>query len=279
METNIILAGVGGQGILSISYVIDMTSLKQGLSFKQSEVHGMSQRGGSVISHLRVADHTIYSDLVPKGRGTIVLSVEPLESLRYVEFLSPEGAVVSGVDPYVNIADYPDVDRVLDGVGSLHHHTLVNTERLARQAGSGRAQNMVLLGAASPFLGLRDNLLEESIREAFARKGDKVQRVNVDAFRMGKAAGAAYRACRAAGIGGRETRALVGRLDGGALQEAAVPLWKELFASQRGAAVAAALVEKDGGRVAGTPDVPRAILAAPQDDAARLAQLLFIKAS
>jgi indolepyruvate ferredoxin oxidoreductase, beta subunit len=278
METNIILAGVGGQGILSISYVIDMASLKQGLSFKQSEVHGMSQRGGSVQSHLRVSDRTIYSDLVPKGRGTIVLSVEPLESLRYIEYLSPEGVVVSGVDPYINIENYPEVERVLDGVGALRNHTLVNADRLARQAGSGRAQNMVLLGAASPFLGIHDEHLEACIREAFAHKGEKVQRVNVDAFHMGKAGGAAYRACRAAGIGGRETRALTGRLDAGALQETAVPLWRQLFAGPVATPLCEALTAKDAGRVPGTPAVPTAILAQADPAPGRLKELLFATA-
>lgn len=192
METNIILAGVGGQGILSISYVIDMAALKQGLSFKQAEVHGMSQRGGAVQSHLRIADHPIYSDLVPKGRGTLILSVEPLESLRYLEYLAPGGMVVTNVTPYVNIPDYPKIETVLEAIGRLPHHIIVEAESLARKAGSARAQNMVLLGAASPYLGIREELLEASILEAFARKGEKVQQMNVDAFRAGKSAGQTY---------------------------------------------------------------------------------------
>jgi indolepyruvate ferredoxin oxidoreductase beta subunit len=275
METNIILAGVGGQGILSISYVIDMASVRQGLGFKQSEVHGMSQRGGSVQSHLRVADHPIHSDLVPKGRGTLILSVEPLESLRYVEYLSPEGVVVSGVDPHVNIGDYPEPARVLQSISVLQHHLLIPAARLARQAGSGRAENMVLLGAASPYLHLREALLEECIAEAFARKGEKVQRINLLAFRTGKAAGAAYRGCSEAGIRWPEAVALVGRLRGGELSAEAVPLWREILCGRLKETVREALSGKVAGKVAGGLEVPRALLAAGGLTATRLGGLLY----
>ncbi|MFH0901298.1 MAG: indolepyruvate oxidoreductase subunit beta [Pseudomonadota bacterium] len=209
MEANIILAGVGGQGILSISLVIDMAAVKQGLSFKQAEVHGMSQRGGAVQSHLRISGGTIYSDLVPKGRGTLVLAIEPLESLRYVEYLSPDGAVVSGVDPFVNIPNYPDVAGVLDAVASLPRSILVPAEKLARKAGNARAQNMVLLGAASPYIGLREEVLEDCIRIAFERKGQKIQDINVAAFRAGRDAGRAYLKHRTSGARLDETLALV----------------------------------------------------------------------
>lgn len=272
METNIILCGVGGQGILSISLVIDMTALRHGLAFKQSEVHGMSQRGGSVVSHLRVSDRPLWSDLVPRGRGTLILSVEPLESLRYVEFLGPEGAIVTGVEPHINIPVYPDAERLLDAIASMPHHVLVPAERLARAAGSARAANMVLLGAALPYLGLPAELVEASIAEAFARKGEKIQRVNLDAFRAGRAAGAAYGLCRAAGLAGRATRALCGRLAGGVLAAEAAPLWRELLAGERGESVVALLEGKEPGQVAGDPGLPRALLDA---EPGRLRELLF----
>lgn len=275
METNIILAGVGGQGIVSISFVIDMAAIWQGLKFKQAEVHGMSQRGGAVISHLRVSDSTIHSDLVPKGRGTLVLAIEPVESLRYVDFLSPSGAVVSSTDPYVNVPDYPEVDSVLDAIATLPNHTLVPADKLARQAGSGRAQNMVLLGAGSPFLGLQEDLLERGIREAFAAKGEKIQKTNVDAFRAGKAAGSAYRACLAAGISSRQTRALIARLVGGVLAPDAVAVWKDLFAQPAGAAVLAALTSDAAGKVNGSVDVARQIAASAPSAGDQLPSLLF----
>jgi len=276
METNIILAGVGGQGILSISYVIDMTAMQQGLSFKQAEVHGMSQRGGAVQSHLRISDKTIYSDLVPKGLGTVVISVEPLESLRYVDYLSPQGHLVTGIDPYINIPDYPHIEAVLDAVASLPNHTLVPAERLARAAGSARAQNMVLLGAASPFLGLSEELLEKSIIETFSRKGERIQRINVDAFRAGRAAGEAYRACIREGIESRFARALTGRLSGETLAEEAVPLWKDLFSGEMGGLAVEVLSAPGQDKISGNPEVPRAILKHSGVDAKdRLAELLF----
>jgi indolepyruvate ferredoxin oxidoreductase beta subunit len=275
METNIILCGVGGQGILSISFVIDMAALKQGLNFKQSEVHGMSQRGGAVISHLRVSDRPVWSDLVPMGRGTIVLSVEPLEALRYLEFLAPEGVVVTSVDPHVNIPDYPDRGSLLETLGALPRASLLPSERLARGAGSARAANMVLLGAASPYLGLRRDLLEEGIREAFARKGERVQRVNLDAFQTGLSAEQAYRACREAGIGVQQTLLLVGRLAGGALQPEAVPLWQQVFSGPLAAPLSSALEGSSPGKLEGSPTLPRALLSQPPSSPEALERLIF----
>jgi indolepyruvate ferredoxin oxidoreductase, beta subunit len=275
METNLILCGVGGQGILSISYVIDMAALKAGLNFKQAEVHGMSQRGGAVISHLRVSDRPIWSDLVPLGRGTIVLSIEPLEALRYLEFLAPDGVVVTSVDPYKNIPDYPDAEKILDALGRLAHAAPIHAERLARGAGSARAANMVLLGAASPYLGLSRELIEEGIREAFAHKGERVQKINTDAFAAGLAAGAAYRACRETGIGARQALQLVGRLSGGVLQADAVPLWKDLFAGPLGAPLLAALEGDSKGKLDGNAAVPRGLQGKPELTRESLQQLLF----
>jgi indolepyruvate ferredoxin oxidoreductase, beta subunit len=275
MQTNIILAGVGGQGIVSISYVIDMAATNQGLSFKQAEVHGMSQRGGAVMSHLRISDAPIHSDLVPKGRATLILSVEPLESLRYIDYLSPEGAVVCGVDPFVNIPDYPAIEQVLDTIATLPTHTLIASERLARQAGSARAQNIVLLGAASPYLGLNEPLLEQGILDAFAAKGEKIQKTNIDAFRAGKAAGEAYRACLSAGIASRHARVLVGRLTGGTLASDAVTPWSEVFRGPSAPAVAEALGSQAAGRVMGAADIPRAIQGAGPLAPDALSALLF----
>jgi indolepyruvate ferredoxin oxidoreductase, beta subunit len=275
METNIILCGVGGQGILSISYVIDMAALKQGLNFKQAEVHGMSQRGGAVMSHLRLSDRPLWSDLVPKGRGGIVLSVEPLEALRYLPYLSPDGVVVAGVEPYVNITDYPAEPSLLETLGGLGRVALIHAERLARGAGSARAANMVLLGAASPFLGLRRELLEEGIREAFAHKGERVQKVNLDAFQAGLSAGEAYRACREEGIAPRQTLELTGRLSGGVLEPGAVRVWGELFASPLGAPLLAALEAAGKAKIEGSEALPRALLDRKGLSAEALKELLF----
>ena len=275
METNIILAGVGGQGILSISFVIDMAALKKGLHFKQAEVHGMSQRGGAVSSHLRVADKPIHSDLVPRGKGTLVLAVEPLESLRYVEYLSPEGALVTGTDAFINIPDYGEVDRMLDAVAAVPSHTLIPADRLARQAGTAKAQNMVMLGAASPYLDLPEELLEDGIREAFARKGEKVQNINVAAFRAGKAAGLAYRTLLKAGVASKEARLLVGRLAGGVLEDEAVEPWKRVLTGPLAAPIDELLGSKTLGHIEGNAAVPKAVIDAGDAANDKLPELLF----
>jgi indolepyruvate ferredoxin oxidoreductase beta subunit len=188
MKQDIILAGVGGQGILSIAYVIDNAALKQGLRFKQAEVHGMAQRGGAVQSHLRISDRPIFSDLIPKGAADMILSVEPLESLRYIDYLLPGGIVVSSESPHVNIPDYPDLAAVLEQIRTLKNHVLVDSEALAKEAGLSKAQNMVMLGAASPFLELEEKNLVEYIRILFRRRGEKTVDINLKAFQMGKKA-------------------------------------------------------------------------------------------
>lgn len=188
MKQDIILAGVGGQGILSIAFVIDNAALKQGLSFKQAEVHGMAQRGGAVQSHLRISDLPVFSDLIPKGAADMILSVEPLESLRYFDYLSPEGIVVSSESPHVNIPDYPDLQGVLQRIKKHKNHILVDSEMLAKEAGFSKAQNMVMLGAASPFLALEGENLIEFIRILFQRHGEKTVDINLKAYQLGREA-------------------------------------------------------------------------------------------
>ncbi|MRR13530.1 indolepyruvate oxidoreductase, partial [bacterium] len=112
METNIVLCGVGGQGILSISIALDLAAVRLGWDIKQAEVHGMSQRGGEVVSHLRYADHPVRPEVIPRGKANLVLSVEPLEALRYVTYLSPECAVATSADPLRTLPPYPDPGAV-----------------------------------------------------------------------------------------------------------------------------------------------------------------------
>ncbi len=186
MKQDIILAGVGGQGILSIAHVIDNAALKEGLNFKQAEVHGMAQRGGAVQSHLRLSSEPIFSDLIPKGSADMILSVEPLESLRYFDYLDPEGIVVTSSSPFVNIPNYPEIDEVLSQVLSVPKNIIVDSAALAQEAGFSRAQNMVMLGAASPHLILKEENLKEFIRALFQARGDKVVDINLKAFDLGR---------------------------------------------------------------------------------------------
>ena len=192
MEQNIVLAGVGGQGILTIAKAISAAAAKRGWQIKQAEVHGMSQRGGAVHSHLRVADHELFSDLIAAGKADMILSAEPLESLRYAHLLSADGVVVASSGAFVNIGNYPPIESVLERIAELPRHVLVDAERLARAAGSGRAANIVMLGAASVHLPLDPGELEDAVADMFAPKGEKVVNVNRRAFRFGRNAAAAY---------------------------------------------------------------------------------------
>jgi len=186
MKYDIICCGVGGQGVLSVAALIAYGAMKAGLAVRQSEVHGMSQRGGAVMSHLRLSDREIKSDLIPQGEGDMILSMEPLEGLRYLDFLRPEGVLVTAVEPFINIPNYPDTEKLLDNIRTLPGSLLVETQKLAREAGLIKATNLVLVGAASKHLPLKEEILLESIRELFSRKGEKIVEANSSAFALGR---------------------------------------------------------------------------------------------
>jgi indolepyruvate ferredoxin oxidoreductase beta subunit len=193
VEVNIILAGVGGQGILTIARAVSVAGLRLGLQIKQAEVHGMSQRGGAVQSHLRVADHDLASDLIPLGAANMVLSVEPLEALRYVQYLRKDGVIVASSNAFVNIPDYPPLEGVLERIARFPRHVLLDADQLSRMVGSARSANIVLLGAASLFLEIEAAELEDAVGAMFGAKGPKVVEMNRLAFRLGRNAGQAYR--------------------------------------------------------------------------------------
>jgi len=188
MTYNLILAGVGGQGILSIAFVIDQASLAEGLYFLQAEVHGMSQRGGAVQSHLRLSDTKIYSPLIPQGEADLILSVEPLEALRYFSYLKPRGTVISSRSPYLNIPDYPPLEDIYREIKKFPASLLLEADRLAKEAGSLRAENMVVLGAASVYLPLKEENFKRFIEVLFRAKGEKVVNTNLKAFDLGRQA-------------------------------------------------------------------------------------------
>jgi indolepyruvate ferredoxin oxidoreductase beta subunit len=189
MKLDIILSGVGGQGILSIAAIIGEASLREGLHIKQAEVHGMSQRGGDVQSNLRISSVPIHSDLIAKGGADAIISLEPMEALRYIPYLSGEGWVVTNISPYVNIPNYPEPDTILKELSSLPNVILLDVDAIAKDAKVARAANMVLLGAASVILGIEASKLEEAIAQVFGRKGESVVDMNIKAFREGKRAG------------------------------------------------------------------------------------------
>ena len=186
MKRDIILAGVGGQGILSIATTIGTAALKAGLHLKQAEVHGMSQRGGDVSSNLRIADHEIASDLIPYGKADLIISVEPMESLRYLPFLSPEGWLITNTKPFINIPDYPKMDALLAEIKNFGNHIALDADEIAKELGSARSANMVILGAASPFLEIGFSELQDAIRSIFGRKGEEIVKLNLDALQAGR---------------------------------------------------------------------------------------------
>jgi indolepyruvate ferredoxin oxidoreductase beta subunit len=191
MKRDIILAGVGGQGILTIANVIGLASIEAGLFIKQAEVHGMSQRGGDVHSDMRISDKEIASDLIPEGKCDLIIAVEPMESLRYVYMLDDEGWLVTNTTPYVNIDNYPDMADVLREIEAIPNHVAIDADRIAKSIGSHRSANMVILGAASPFLGISDEMLKNAIKKLFGSKGDKIIELNIKAFEEGRKISAA----------------------------------------------------------------------------------------
>ena len=186
MKTDIILAGVGGQGILSIAATIAMAALKDDLQMKQAETHGMSQRGGAVQSHLRVSSNEIASDLIPLGAADIIISVEPMESLRYLPYLSSEGWLVTNTKPFINIPDYPELDKIQAEIDKRDNVIAIPADDIAKELKSARSSNIVMLGAASPFLDMPYESLENGIREIFGRKGEEVVNMNLAALKAGR---------------------------------------------------------------------------------------------
>jgi indolepyruvate ferredoxin oxidoreductase beta subunit len=187
MKIDIILAGVGGQGILSIASIIGYAALKKGLTLKQAEVHGMSQRGGDVQSHLRLADYEIASDLIPKGQADLIISVEPMEALRYLPWLSKEGWVITNDQPFKNIANYPEEEKIYAELDKLPNRVVIPADKMAKELGSARSANMVILGAASPHIDIPFEDIENAVSEVFSRKGEEVVNVNLACLRAGRA--------------------------------------------------------------------------------------------
>ncbi len=187
MKIDIILAGVGGQGILSIASVIGAAAVKTGLYLKQAEVHGMSQRGGDVQSNLRLSDKEIASDLIPMGKADMIISVEPMESLRYLPMLHENGWLITNTQPFINIPNYGNVEDVLGEIGKLKNKVAIDADQIAKDLGSPRSANMVILGAASPFINMDYKSLEDAIVSMFSRKGQDIVDVNIACLRAGRA--------------------------------------------------------------------------------------------
>ena len=186
MKSDIVLAGVGGQGILTIATILGAAALAENLYLKQAEVHGMSQRGGDVQSNLRISSDPINSDLIPLGGADLIVSLEPMEALRYLPFLSKKGWIVTNTEPFVNIDNYPEMEAVMNELGNCPNVVAFNMYELAKEVATARSSNLVLLGAASPFIDIEPSKIEDAIRTVFGPKGDKIVESNIGAFRAGR---------------------------------------------------------------------------------------------
>lgn len=188
MIYDLVICGVGGQGVLSIAWVIDHAAHEIGLHFKQSEVHGMAQRGGAVSAFVRISDQPVASDLIANGAASMVLSVEPMEALRYTPLLRPDGWIVTDVTTLENVDNYPRHESLYEVLFSVPRLVVLDATGLAHKAGAIKAQNMVVLGAAASQLPLPSEMLERQVRALFAAKGERIVKANINAFRIGAAA-------------------------------------------------------------------------------------------
>ena len=188
MKTDIILCGVGGQGILSIATIIGEAAMKENLYIKQAEVHGMSQRGGDVQSNLRISSNPINSDLIALGGADVIISMEPMEALRYLPFLNKNGWIITSSAPFVNIPNYPDMETIKADYKKLDHVIMIDIESMAKLNNVPRSANVILLGAAQKALGIEYDKLEAAIQRVFARKGEAIVEQNIKALAIGKAA-------------------------------------------------------------------------------------------
>lgn len=186
MKKDIILAGVGGQGILSIAACIGLAAVSAGMHLKQAEVHGMSQRGGDVQSHLRISDDEIHSDLIPQGKADIIISVEPMEALRYLPMLSKDGWIITNTAPFINISNYPPIEGILEEIEKVPNHIAIDADKIAKEIKALKSANMLILGAASNHIGISYEQLREGVKMLFGRKGEEVVNTNLRALEEGR---------------------------------------------------------------------------------------------
>lgn len=186
MTYDIVLCGVGGQGVLSLAAIIAKGAMMENFQVKQAEVHGMSQRGGAVIATLRISTEEIFSDLIPEGSAHMILSMEPLESLRHIKYLKKGGQLITGREPFINIPDYPELEVLYSEIEKFPSSMIIDTKSLALNAGSSRAQNIVLVGSASKVLPIKEETFLQAIEDVFSRKGEAVVNINKKAFSLGR---------------------------------------------------------------------------------------------
>ncbi len=186
MKTNIIISGVCGQGILTIAAVLNKAALNHNLFIKQSEIHGMSDCDNEVQLHIQFSNNEIYSNLIPKGKTDLILSIEPTELLCYIPFLKKEGWLVTDSSTFANILDYPKKDDLFKQIKTYPNHIIINATTEARKMGDTKVANMILLGAASTLIPLTSQSMQNAIKNLLVNKNEKIILLNMEAFEKGK---------------------------------------------------------------------------------------------
>jgi indolepyruvate ferredoxin oxidoreductase beta subunit len=247
MKYDMVVCGVGGQGVLTMAGVIDHAIHAAGLHLKQSEVHGMAQRGGAVSAFVRISDQAVASDLIGQGAASMVVSVEPMEALRYSQLLRPEGWIVTDITPMINVDNYPALDALYQVLFSVPRLVALDASRLAQRAGSVKVQNTVVLGAAAMHLPFAPELIEKQLEKLFHRKGERIVKANINAFRMGDAASRFTADMVAAGVAAQVVARVVTRIafEPHPVETSCVQAWCERLQRPDGLALATQLFASD----------------------------------
>lgn len=188
-DCDIVIVGVGGQGVILISDVLGRAAVKAGMPVRGAETHGMAQRGGSVINHTRLGCR--FSPMVSSGSADVLLALEPAEALRFGHFLSKNGVALINTQPVLPISvttgkfGYPDLDELVAPLKGLCKRVkTMDASGLAKKAGAAQAMNVVMLGALSKYIPIEETLLQAALSEVVPKK---YLDVNKQAFEIGKA--------------------------------------------------------------------------------------------
>ncbi len=186
---DLIIAGVGGQGTILASDIIGKAAVKEDLSVRAAETHGMAQRGGSVVNHVRLGCEL--GSMIPMKGADVLLALEPSEALRYMEFLSEDGVIIVNTAPIMpvtvtsGLCTYPDVNEIIDIMKASREVRAINANELAKEAGHPQSMNVVMVGALSNYLPVSFDTLLECVRELVP---PKTIDINVKAFELGRSA-------------------------------------------------------------------------------------------
>lgn len=186
-KVDLLITGVGGQGAILASDIIGKAAVISGLPIRAAETHGMAQRGGSVVNHIRLG--TDLGSMIPKKGADIMLALEPMEAVRYLDFLKDGGIIIVNTQPIVPVtvtsgfASYPEIQEILDVLSEKYIVKAFNADKLAYEAGSRLAMNVTMVGAVSGYLPISKEDLIESVK---ALVPQKTVEINIRAFEMGR---------------------------------------------------------------------------------------------